>query len=122
MLRLMKPGSVLVDIAVDQGGCVETTRPTTHAAPTYMEEGVVHYCVANMPGAYARTATEALTNVTYKYVEAIASQGLNEACCQLPGLVSGLSIANGKILSRVVASAFADRLPVDGKIPLVAGN
>lgn len=109
MLRLMKPGSVLVDIAVDQGGCVETTRPTTHSAPTYVEESVVHYCVANMPGAYARTATEALTNVTYKYVEAIAGLGLAGACERLPGLAAGLSIANGMIVAQVVAEAFQER-------------
>lgn len=106
MLRLMKPGSVLVDIAVDQGGCVETTRATTHATPTYVEEGVVHYCVANMPGAYARTATEALTNVTYKYVEAIANFGFETSCEKLPGLAAGLNVVNGEIASQVVAEAF----------------
>ncbi len=109
MLQLMRPGSVAVDIAVDQGGCLETTRPTTHASPTYVEEGVVHYCVANMPGAYARTATEALTNVTYKYVEAIANQGLKEACNRLPGLVPGINISQGKIRSQVVAKVFEDQ-------------
>lgn len=107
MLRSMKPGSVLVDIAVDQGGCVETTRATTHSSPTYVEEGVVHYCVANMPGAYARTATEALTNVTYKYAEAIADLGFDKACEKLPSLVSGLNVANGQIVSPVVAAAFS---------------
>ena len=76
MLKKMKPGSVLVDIAIDQGGCVETSRPTTHHDPVYVEEGVIHYCVANMPGAYARTATQALTNVTYRYVELLADYGL----------------------------------------------
>jgi len=69
MLRRMRPGSVLVDIAIDQGGCAETSRATTHHDPVYVEEGVTHYCVANMPGAYARTATQALTNVTHRYVE-----------------------------------------------------
>lgn len=116
MLRMMKPGSVLVDIAVDQGGCVETTRATTHAAPTYVEEGVVHYCVANMPGAYARTATEALTNVTYKYVKALANHGLEGALQKLPGLVPGLSIAKGKILSSVVAEAFRSRIPAESAV------
>src|SRR6266404_3999096 len=72
MLRKMKPGSVLVDISIDQGGCAETSRPTTHFQPTYVEEDVIHYCVANMPAAYARTATQALTNVTYRYVELLA--------------------------------------------------
>ena len=76
MLSSMKPGSVLVDIAIDQGGCAETSRPTTHDHPTFVEEGVIHYCVTNMPGAYARTATQALINVTYPYIEAIADFGL----------------------------------------------
>ena len=74
MLRRMRPGSVLVDIAIDQGGCAETSRPTTHDDPVFVEEGVTHYCVANMPGAYARTATQALTNVTYRYIEMLADQ------------------------------------------------
>jgi alanine dehydrogenase len=76
MLKVMKPGSVLVDIAIDQGGCAETSRPTTHDNPIFEEEDVIHYCVANMPGAYARTATQALTNVTYRYVELIADNGV----------------------------------------------
>ena len=76
----MRPGSVLVDIAIDQGGCAETSRPTTHHEPVFVEEGVTHYCVANMPGAYARTATQALTNVTYRYIELLADSGLAEAC------------------------------------------
>ncbi|MDW8310367.1 MAG: alanine dehydrogenase, partial [Verrucomicrobiales bacterium] len=80
MLSRMRPGSVLVDIAIDQGGCAETSRPTTHQSPVYVEEGVTHYCVTNMPGAYARTATQALTNVTYRYVELLADHGLHEAC------------------------------------------
>ena len=73
MLKKMRPGSVLVDIAIDQGGCAETSRPTTHLDPVYVEEGVIHYCVANMPGAYARTSTQALTNATYRYVELLAN-------------------------------------------------
>ncbi|HET7756196.1 MAG TPA: alanine dehydrogenase, partial [Steroidobacteraceae bacterium] len=80
MVKSMKPGAVLVDIAIDQGGCFETSRPTTHAEPTFMVDGVIHYCVANMPGAYARTATQALTNVTYRYLELLADHGLAEAC------------------------------------------
>src|ERR1043166_1450466 len=79
MLRRMRPGSVLVDIAIDQGGCAETSRPTTHHDPVFVEEGVIHYCVANMPAAYARTATQALTNVTYRYIELLADHGLAEA-------------------------------------------
>src|SRR5579862_3369102 len=86
MLRQMRPGSVLVDIAIDQGGCAETSRPTTHDQPVFTEEGIVHYCVANMPGAYARTATQALTNVTYRYIEMLADLGLAEACGKQPAL------------------------------------
>jgi alanine dehydrogenase len=105
MLRCMRPGSVLVDIAVDQGGCAETTRPTTHHDPTYVEEGVTHYCVANMPGAYARTATQALINVTHRYVELLADNGLVEACHRQPALVGGINVMNGHVSSKVVADA-----------------
>ena len=105
MLRLMKPGSVLVDIAIDQGGCIETSRPTTHQDPVFVEEGITHYCVANMPGAYARTATHALTNVTCRYIEAIADRGLDEAIAYMPGLLSGLNIRDGKLTCEAVASA-----------------
>ncbi|HAB17180.1 MAG TPA: alanine dehydrogenase [Verrucomicrobiota bacterium] len=105
MLRQMRPGSVLVDIAIDQGGCAETSRPTTHHDPVYLEEGVLHYCVANMPGAYARTATQALTNATFRYIETLADHGLAEACRRLPGLLGGLNVANGRITSRPVAEA-----------------
>jgi alanine dehydrogenase len=105
MLRLMKPHSVVVDIAIDQGGCLETSRPTTHDNPTFVEEGIVHYCVANMPGAYARTATQALTNVTYRYIEALADHPLEEAFQRAPGLQDGLSVRDGKIHCKVVAEA-----------------
>jgi alanine dehydrogenase len=105
MLRRMKPGSVLVDIAVDQGGCAETTRPTTHHAPVYTEEGVLHYCVANMPGAYARTATQALINVTHRYIELLADHGIAEACQRMPALASGINVMDGLLTSRVVADA-----------------
>lgn len=105
MLGVMKPGSVLVDIAIDQGGCAETSRPTTHHEPTYVEERVIHYCVANMPGAYARTATQALTNVTYRYIETIADLGLAEACRRQPALLAGINIQDGKITCSAVASA-----------------
>jgi alanine dehydrogenase len=105
MLRRMRPGSVLVDIAIDQGGCAETSRPTTHDHPTYVEEGVIHYCVANMPGAYARTATQALTNVTYRYIETLADMGLNEACRFQPALVGGINVMNGKLTHKAVAHA-----------------
>ncbi len=100
MLKQMRPGSVLVDIAIDQGGCAETSRPTTHHDPVYVEEGVTHYCVANMPGAYARTATQALTNVTDRYVELLADQGLAEALARQPALLGGINVYDGKVTCR----------------------
>ncbi len=105
MLRQMRPGSVLVDIAIDQGGCAETSRATTHQNPVYVEEGVTHYCVANMPGAYARTATQALTNVTYRYVELLADLGLAEACQKQPALIGGINVMDGKVTHKAVAEA-----------------
>ena len=109
MLRRMRPGSVFVDIAIDQGGCAETSHPTTHDDPVFTEEGVLHYCVANMPGAFARTATQALTNVTYPYVETLADRGLAEACRRLPGLVGGINVQGGLVTHAAVAEAH--RLP-----------
>lgn len=105
MLKLMKPGTVLVDIAIDQGGCAETSRPTTHDNPVFVEEGITHYCVANMPGAYARTATQALANVTSRYIEALADGGLAEAVIRHPGLLPGINIMNGKVTCPAVAAA-----------------
>ena len=105
MLKLMRPGSVLVDIAIDQGGCAETSRPTTHENPVYVEEGVTHYCVANMPGAYSRTATQALTNATYRYVEMLADHGLTEACQRHPSLIGGINVMGGKVTHKAVADA-----------------
>ncbi|MHA3773220.1 alanine dehydrogenase [Verrucomicrobiota bacterium sgz303538] len=105
MLRVMKPGSVLVDIAIDQGGCAETSRPTTHHDPTFVEEGVIHYCVANMPAAYARTATQALTNVTYRYVELIADHGAPGAFQRDPHLLAGLNLIDGHVTHPGVAQA-----------------
>jgi len=105
MLRKMKPGSVVVDIAIDQGGCAETSRPTTHLDPVYVEEGVTHYCVANMPAAYARTATQALTNITARYVELLADLGLEGACKKQPALVGGVNTHRGKLTIRAVAEA-----------------
>ncbi|MCH2378198.1 MAG: alanine dehydrogenase [Pedosphaera sp.] len=105
MLRAMRPGSVLVDIAIDQGGCAETSRPTTHHDPVYVEEGVTHYCVANMPGAYARTATQALTNVTFPYVELIADRGLAAACAAKPELRIGINVMDGAVTCPAVAEA-----------------
>jgi len=105
MLRCMRPGSVFVDIAIDQGGCAETSRPTTHDHPVYVEEGVTHYCVANMPGAYARTATQALTNVTFRYLETLADYGVDEACVKNPALTGGINVRDGKITYKAVAEA-----------------
>jgi alanine dehydrogenase len=105
MLRRMRAGSVLVDIAIDQGGCCETSRATTHHDPVFVEEGVTHYCVANMPGAYSRTATQALTNVTFPYVEALANLGLEEACRKYPALVGGVNVIRGQVANRAVAAA-----------------
>ena len=105
MLRLMKPGSVLVDIAIDQGGCSETSRPTTHHDPVYVQEGITHYCVANMPGAYARTATQALTNVTARFVEFLAEGGVEGAIKREPAIASGVNVMDGKIRNKAVAEA-----------------
>lgn len=105
MLKKMKTGSVLVDIAIDQGGCAETSRPTTHLDPVYVEEGVTHYCVANMPAAYARTATQALTNITYRYIELLADLGLEKACQKQPALVGGINTRDGKLTCQAVAEA-----------------
>jgi alanine dehydrogenase len=105
MLRLMKPGTVLVDIAVDQGGCIETTRPTTHEDPIFEEEGVIHYCVANMPGAFARTSTQALTSVTLPYVQSIATGGVDGACEIHPELVGGINARAGKLTCEEVGQA-----------------
>jgi alanine dehydrogenase len=105
MLRRMRPGSVLVDIAIDQGGCAETSRPTTHHDPVFVEEGVTHYCVANMPGAYARTATQALTNVTFRYIETLADHGLADACQRNPALLGGINVMDGRLTHKAVAEA-----------------
>ena len=105
MLRQMHPGSVLVDIAIDQGGCAETSRATTHDHPVYVEEGVIHYCVANMPGADARTATQALMNVTHRYIEQLADFGLAEACQKNPALIGGINVMGGKVTHKAVADA-----------------
>jgi alanine dehydrogenase len=110
MLRKMKPGSVMVDISIDQGGCAETSRPTTHLDPVYVEEGVTHYCVANMPAAYARTATQALTNVTYRYVELLADLGLEGACKKQPTLIGGINTRDGRLTCKAVAEAHGLKL------------
>jgi len=105
MVSAMKKGSVIVDVAVDQGGCIETTHPTTHSDPTYEVDGVVHYCVANMPGAVPRTSTFALTNVTFPYLLRIARKGLRQALKEDPALVSGVNTYAGKLTCAPVAEA-----------------
>jgi alanine dehydrogenase len=105
MARAMKPGSVLVDIAIDQGGCFETSRPTTHADPTYVEEGVIHYCVTNMPGAVARTSSFALNNATLPFVLALADKGWRAALGDDAHLRAGLNIAAGRVTHPAVAAA-----------------
>jgi alanine dehydrogenase len=105
MLKRMKNGTVIVDVAIDQGGCFETSRPTTHQHPTYVEEGIVHYCVANMPGGVARTSTFALTNATLPYVLALAGKGYRQALLDDPHLREGLNVHRGEITYRAVAEA-----------------
>jgi alanine dehydrogenase len=107
MLKTMKPGAVLVDVAIDQGGCFETSRPTTHGQPTFIEEGVVHYCVANMPGAVAKTSTQALTNATLPYALEIADKGWRRAMIENAEIRGGANIIAGQITCRGVAEAFA---------------
>jgi len=105
MLRLMKKGSVIVDVAVDQGGCVETTHPTTQDNPVFEVDGVIHYCVANMPGAYPETSTLALTNVTLPYVLKIANKGYKKALCEDKALARGLNLFKGKVTCKGIAKA-----------------
>jgi alanine dehydrogenase len=105
LLRRMKPGAALVDVSIDQGGCFETSRPTTHADPTYIVDGVVHYCVANMPGAVPRTSTYALNNATLPFVLALADKGWRRALADDEHLRNGLNIARGKLAHRAVAEA-----------------
>jgi alanine dehydrogenase len=106
MVNRMKPGSAMVDVAIDQGGCFETSRPTTHESPTYLVDGVVHYCVANMPGAVARTSTLALNNATLPHVLAIASKGWEAALKDSKHLLAGLNVCRGKVTYKAVADAF----------------
>ena len=103
MLKLMKPGTVMCDVAIDQGGCFETSRATTHQNPTYVEEQIVHYCVANMPGGVARTSTFALTNATLPYAIALANKGYRQALTDDPHLREGLNVANGRVTYKAVA-------------------
>jgi len=103
LVKKMRPGSCIVDIAIDQGGCCETSRPTTHAKPTYVEEGVVHYCVTNMPGAVPRTSAAALNNATLPFVLAIAGKGAKRAMLEDPHLLAGLNVYKGRITFDAVA-------------------
>jgi alanine dehydrogenase len=113
-LKLMKPGAVLVDVAIDQGGCFETSRPTTHDDPTFEVDGVIHYCVANMPGAVPVTSTRALTNATLPYVLALADHGVAEASQRMRGLIPGINCAGGKVTYEAVAEATGtEYVPVD---------
>jgi alanine dehydrogenase len=105
-LKLMKHGAVIVDVAIDQGGCVETARATTHKEPTYIVEHIVHYCVANMPGAVGRTSTLALTNATLPYAVKIASKGYKQAAQDDPGLAEGINLVNGQVTYKAVAECF----------------
>ena len=106
MLKLMEPGTVLVDVAIDQGGCFESSRPTTHSAPVYIEEGIVHYCVANIPGAVPHTSTLSLTNATLRYAVALADKGWRQACKDDAALAKGLNIVEGKVVFKAVADVF----------------
>ena len=106
MLKLMEPGSVLVDVAIDQGGCFETSHPTTHSEPVYTIDGIVHYAVANIPGAVPNTSTLALTNATLRYALALADKGWRQACKDDPALYKGLNIVNGKVVFKAVADVF----------------
>ena len=106
MLGLMEKGTVLVDVAIDQGGCFETSRPTTHSEPTYEVDGIVHYAVANIPGAVPNTSTIALTNATLKYAVALADKGWQQACCDDEALYKGLNVVEGKVTYKAVAEVF----------------
>lgn len=110
-LKLMKPGSVVVDVAVDQGGCIETIKPTTHENPTYVVDGIIHYAVANMPGGVPRTSTLALTNATFPYAKHLARRGWKRACKDDPALFLGLNVIEGKVVYPGVAEAFG--LPLE---------
>ena len=110
MIQRMQPGSVLVDVAIDQGGCAETSTPTTHAEPTYVIDEVVHYCVANMPGGVARTSTQALNNATLPFVLALADKGVKRALTEDAHLAQGLNLSGGVLCNAEVAQAL--QLPV----------
>ena len=122
-LALMKPGAVMVDVAIDQGGCFETSRPTTHAEPTFEVDGITHYCVANMPGAVPITSTHALTNATLPYAIALADHGVAEAIHRDPGLRPGVNVAAGKVTHAAVAEGVGmDFVPVEEALGLEAAE
>ena len=102
--------AVIIDVAIDQGGCVETSRPTTHSQPTYIVDDVVHYCVTNMPGAVGRTSTIALCNATLPYAVNIASKGYEKAAAEDPGIAEGVNLVSGKVTNRAVADSFKMKL------------
>jgi alanine dehydrogenase len=106
-LKLLPQGAVVIDVAIDQGGCLETSRPTTHAKPTYIIDGIVHYCVTNMPGAVGRTSTYALTNVTLPYALQLANKGAERAVADNPGLLAGVNVRGGKVTNAAVAQTFS---------------
>jgi alanine dehydrogenase len=121
MLSEMQPGAVIVDVAIDQGGCIETAHPTTHSDPVYEVDGIIHYCVANMPGGVPVTSTKALTNATLPYAEAIAGHGLAEAVGRDPSLGRGVNVLDGKITHEAVADAHGlDYTPLEDVLPLAA--
>jgi alanine dehydrogenase len=121
MISSMKDGAVVVDVAIDQGGCFETSHATTHADPVYVVDGVTHYCVANMPGAVPITSTKALTNATLPYVEAIADHGLADAVARDRALARGVNVLDGKVTYEAVADAHGlDYQPLEDVWPLSA--
>src|SRR5437763_390545 len=105
-LKLMKPGSVIVDVAVDQGGCIETSKPTTHENPVYIVDGIIHYAVANMPGGVPRTSTPGLTNAPFRYAKRLARSGWTQACKDDPALFLGLNVIEGRVVYPAVAESF----------------
>jgi len=109
-LKIMKPGAVVIDVCIDQGGCFETSRPTTHSAPTYLVDGILHYCVTNMPGAVGRTSTYALCNVTFPYLKRIVSEGLQAACQRDTGLAAAVNMLEGRVTNQAVAETFGLKL------------
>jgi len=117
MLKTMKKGAVLVDVAIDQGGCFETSKPTTHSDPIFTVDGIVHYCVANMPGGVAKTSTMALTNATLPYAVEIANKGWKRAFQETPEIKLGANVVKGKVTYKAVADAFdLEYTPIDALI------